>query len=120
MSTCFSANPAWSDAMKTLDIAGSDDMSHQGLRISHLVIVPGEHLHERTVDHARQRKVSDGSVGLADDVARDELVIGRPEDTLPARLRGGGAQELVHLLPRGWSLRDESNVRNRPRHHRHW
>src|SRR5262249_48574113 len=69
------------------------------VREAPLVVVPGQHLQERLVDHAGERAVEDGGVRRAVEVRRDQRLVAVVEDALQ-RARGGNLDGGGHrLLP---------------------
>src|SRR5690349_16853957 len=89
MKTRFPATSrSWTERMRSPEPPTDDqrDVAH-AVREPPLVVVPGEHLAERLVHHARELAVEDRGVRRAVEVRRDELLLAVVEDALQ-RARG--------------------------------
>ena len=82
------------DGGRLEDLAGELDAA---VRVSPLVVVPGEDLDHVALEHHRLARVEDRRVRVADDVGRDDRVLGVGEDPLERAL-GGGLDRAVDLL----------------------
>src|SRR5690606_40242986 len=80
-------------------VRGSDDLGqvHETVRVAHLVVVPGQDLHQVAHRH-RESGVEDRAVRRADDVGADQRLLAVGEHTGERALRGRGPERLVHLI----------------------
>src|ERR1700749_4781538 len=100
----------WSNAPLGQDLARQLDAA---VGVAPLVVVPADCLHHPAVaDHHRLAGVEDRGGRVADDVGRDDRVLGVGKDS-PQRTVGGGLDDLVYLLRRNRVRRREGEVDDR-------
>ena len=83
----------------------SDQLAHRDRRVGHavgeapFVVVPGQHAHERAVDHLGLVEMEDRRAVVVVEVGRDIRLVGIAEDALERAVAvGGGLDRLVDLF----------------------
>lgn len=70
-------------------LGSMDEQVADTLRVAPLVVVPGDQLHEVLVERDTRLRVKDGRARLADEVSRDDILIGVAQNALDNELVKG-------------------------------
>mmetsp|Transcript_1954 Transcript_1954/g.5401 ORF Transcript_1954/g.5401 Transcript_1954/m.5401 type:complete len:220 (+) Transcript_1954:677-1336(+) len=89
------------------------DEVHHSVGVAPLVVVPGHQLDKVGRQANASLGVEDGALTVADEVGRDDVLVGVAEDSLPAGSSRSGLQDCLDFLVRGSLLQAASKVHDR-------